>query len=392
VEGSVLQVGEQVRIIAQLIEAKKDRHLWAKTYDRNNRNILALHSEVARAIADEIKIAVTPEEDSRLQSAPMVNPEAYEAYLMGRHYLRKVHEEGQRKAIEYFEHACEIDPTFALGYAGLAEAYAWLAGGTVYPPEDTWPKVRLAAEKALEMDEGLSAAHSVLAWAKFQYDFDWHEAEIEFKQALRLDPNNADARQYYSWFLEAMGRHDEAISQIKLARKLDPLSLAIQHNEGWILSLAGYYDEAHQLLGSIIDSNPEHAYGHFMLAYSYTSQGKYEEAISPMQTAIDLLGDDIADEIPILGYLYGQLGRKAEARKLLEQLDEFAARGRYVNPVSRALIYIGLGEKDRAFELLDKGYKTHASLLYYLKIEPFYDSLRDDPRFQDLLRRMNFPD
>ena len=391
VEGSVLHVGEQVRINIQLIEARKDRHLWANTYDRNNSNILALHSEVARAIADEIKIAVTPEEESRLQNVPMVNPEAYEAYLMGRHYLRKVLPEGWRKAVEYFERACEIDPTFALGYVGLAEAYAWLAGDAVLPPEDGWPKVRLAAEKALEMDEGLSAAHTVLAWAKFQYDFDWHEAESEFKQALRLDPNNPDARQFYSWFLVAMERHDEAISQIKLARKLDPLSLAIQHNEGFILSNAGHYDEAHQLLRSIIDSNPEYLYGHWMLAFVYASQGKYEEAISPLQTAMDLLGDDIADEIPFLGYLYGRLGRKAEARKLLEQLDELAARGRYVSPVSRAQIYIGLGEKDRAFELLDKGYKTHASWLTYLKIDFFYDSLRDDPRFQDLLRRMNFP-
>jgi TolB-like protein/Tfp pilus assembly protein PilF len=392
VEGSVLQVGEQVRITAQLIEAKNDRHLWAKTYDRNNSNILALHSEVARAIADEIKIAVTPEEESRLQSGPMVNPEAYEVYLMGRHYLRKVHEEGQRKAIEYFERACEIDPAFALGYAGLAEAYAWLASAAVLPPEDTWPKVRLAAEKALETDEGLSAAHSVLAWAKFQYDFDWHEAESGFKQALRLDPNNSDARQFYSWLLEAMERHDEAISQIKLARKLDPLSLAIQHNEGWILSGAGHYEEAHQLLGSIIDSNPEYPYGYEILAYCYASQGKYKEAISPLQTEIDLLGDDIAVPISFLGYLYGRLGRKAQARKMLEQLDELAARGRYVDPVSQAHIYIGLGEKDKAFELLDKGYKTHANWLVYLKIDFFYDSLRDDPRFQGLLRRMNFPD
>jgi len=389
VEGTVVRSGVKVRITAKLIGTSPERQLWADTFNRDLGDVQALYSEVAQAIARKIEIAVTPQEQTRLASVRPVNPEAYDAYLMGRHYLREAHEEDWRIAVDYFDRACEIDPTFALGYAGLAEVYAKFVSDAVLSPEDGWLKVRLAAEKALEMDEGLSVAHNVLAWAKFQYDFDWHEAESGFKLALRLDPNNSEAHQNYSYLLEAMGRHNEAISQIKLARKLDPHFLAHKHNEGWILSNAGHYDEAHQVLGSLIDSNPEYFYGHWMLAFLYASQGKYEEAISPLQTAMDLLGDDIADEIPFLGYLYGRLGRKAEARKLLEQLDELAARGRYVSPVSRAQIYIGLGEKDKAFELLDKGYKTHSSWLPYIKTEFFYDSLRDDPRFKDLLRRMN---
>ncbi|MBA7635181.1 Serine/threonine-protein kinase PknD [subsurface metagenome] len=278
VEGSVLQVGEQVRIIAQLIEAKKDRHLWAKTYERNNSNILALHSEVARAIADEIKIAVTPEEESRLKSAPMVNPEAYEAYLMGRRYLGE-NVEGTVKAVEYFERACEIDSTFALGYAGLAEAHAWLIGESGFPPEDTWPKVRLAAEKALVMDEGLSEAHSALALVKFMNEHDWHEAEKEFTQALNLNPNNVNARNMYSWFLSAMERHDEAIKQTEIALRLNPLSLYIQYNAGFILSAAGHYEEGQRILSNIIDSNPEVFLAFFNLTANYALQEMYEEAV-----------------------------------------------------------------------------------------------------------------
>jgi tetratricopeptide (TPR) repeat protein len=394
VEGSVLIIGDQVRINAKLIETEKDRHIWAKTYDRNISNILALHSEVARAIADEIKIAVTPEEESRLKSAPVVNPEAYEAYLMGRRYLGE-NVEGTVKAVEYFERACEIDSTFALGYAGLAEAHAWLIGESGFPPEDTWPKVRLAAEKALVMDEGLSEAHSALALVKFMNEHDWHEAEKEFTQALNLNPNNANARNMYSWFLSAMERHDEAIKQTEIALRLNPLSLYIQYNAGFILSAAGHYEEGQRILSNIIDSNPEVFLAFFNLTANYALQEMYEEAVFLLHAAKDSLGDISTWPpygISILGYLYGRLGRTAEARRMLELLDELASRGIYFDPAPKSWIYIALNEKDKAFELLEQGYKMRSMWMCYIKVDPFYDSLRDDPRFQDLLRRMNFPD
>ena len=389
VEGTVLHAEQRVRITVRLIEGKKDRLLWSDVYESELRDVMGLQSEVARAIADEIKIAITPEEEVRLQSASIVNPEAYEAYLMGKNLLIDWHEERLRKAIDHFERACKIDPDFALGYAGLAEAYAWLGSGAVLPPEDIWPKARLAAEKALEIDEGLSEAHTILAWEKFQYEFEWHEAEKEFKHALELSPNNSTARNVYSFFLGSMEQFEEALTQIRLARKLDPLSLSIQHNEVEILSKAGHYDESQQLGRNLIDSHPEYPEGHHSLARSYSEQGMYEEAITLLHTAIKLFGDNDDYRISILGYLYGRLGRKAEARLMIDKLNEMTLEKKYVSPVHKAWVYIGLDEKDKAFELLEKGYETHASWMPYLKKDYFYDTIRSDPRFKALLKKMN---
>jgi serine/threonine protein kinase/Flp pilus assembly protein TadD len=389
VEGTVLHAEQRVRITVRLIEGKKDRLLWSNKYERELRDVMLLQSEVARAIAEEIKIAVTPEEEARLQSASVVNPEAYEAYQMGRHFLREGQPDTWRKAVEFLEQACKIDPDFALAYAGLAEAYANLAADAILPPEDIWPKARETAEKALKIDKELSEAHTILAWEKFQYEFEWDEAEEEFKHALKLNPNNSIARNVYSWFLVSMERPDEAITQIKLARKLDPLSLIFQSNGIWILGCTGHYDEAQQLARNMIDSHPEYPWGHVYLAFSYAYQGMYEEAITLLHTAVKLLGDDMADEISQLGYLYGRLGRNAEARSVIDRLNELTAKKKYVSPVARAWVYIGLDEKDKAFELLEKGYATHANWMPYLKIDFFYDTIRSDPRFKALLKKMN---
>jgi len=387
VEGEIFHTEQQVLITIRLIDGKKDRTIWSNEFKDEPRDILVLRSKVARAIADEIKIAITPEEESWLQSAPQVNPEAYEAYQMGRNELRKGQFDAWRKALEYFERAVEIESSFALSYAGLAEAHAWRAG-VVFAPEDSWPKVKEAAEKALTLDDGLSEAHTILAWEKFQYEFDWQEAEKEFRRAFQLNPNNANAHHIYSWFLSAMERQDEAIAQIKIARKLDPLYITIKHNEGWILSSAERYDEAQKIINDIIDSNPEYPLGYWDLAYLYMCQRRYEEAIAPIQKAINLLGDEIADVIPILGYIYGRLGKETEAREILKQLDEIATTGKYVTPISWAWIYLGLGENDKAFEWLEKAYETHATWIVYIKIDPYYVNIRSDPRFKALLKKM----
>jgi serine/threonine protein kinase/Tfp pilus assembly protein PilF len=389
VEGEIFHTEQQVLITIRLIDGKKDRTIWSNEFKDEPQDILVLRSKVARAIADEIKIAITPEEELWLQSAPQVNPEAYEAYQMGRNELRKGQFDAWRKALEYFERAVEIESSFALSYAGLAEAHAWRAA-VVFAPEDSWPKVKEAVEKALTLDDGLSEAHTILAWEKFQYEFDWQEAEKEFRRAFQLNPNNANAHHIYSWFLSAMERQDEAIAQIKIARKLDPLYITIKHNEGWILSSAERYDEAQKIINDIIDSNPEYPMGYWDLAYLYMCQRRYEEAIAPIQKAINLLGDEITDVIPILGYIYGRLGKETEAREILKQLDEIATTGKYVTPISRAWIYLGLGENDKAFEWLEKAYETHATWIVYIKIDPYYVNIRSDPRFKALLKKMGF--
>jgi len=393
VEGSVLRVGDRVKITAQLMGTRPERHLWTDDYTRDLRDVLELHSEVARAIAKEIKVTLTPEEEVRLASARQVDPKAHEAYLLGRHYTSTGLEPDLKRAIEYFERAIEIDSTYALGYTGLAGAYGWLGGAGILSPEDTWPKARAAAEKALGIDEGLAEAHTSLASVKYIYDWDWTGAEREFKRALEINSSSADARTWYADFLMAMGRNDEAIAQIERARELDPQSIIVQmYAGGFILSFAREYAEAIQKVGNIIESNPDHPWGHWILAYSYAGQGRYEEAIAPLRRSMELLGDDVNDEIGILGYLYGRLGKKDEALSQLDKLGELIAKGRYVSPLSRCWIYIGLGDKDQAFAWLEKGYERRVGWMPFLNTSFFFDPLRDDPRFQDLLRRMNFPE
>ncbi len=392
VEGSVLRVGDRVKITAQLMGTAPERHLWTDDYTRDLRDVLELHSEVARAIAKEIKVTLTPEEEARLAAGHPVDPAAYEAYLLGRHYYNKAQEADLRRAIEYFKQSIEIDSIYALGYSGLADAYTFLSAANIDPPEDTWPKARAAAEEALALDEGLAEAHTSLAFIKISFDLDWTGAEREFKHALEINPSSRDAHQFYAYYLSHARRHNEAIAHARNALELDPYSLLAQHTLAWLLSRAGHHDEAIHQSENIIAIDSDYPWGHWMLALAYANQEMYEEAIPPLQTSMTHLGEDVSDEIGFLGYLYGRLGRRAEARKLLKQLDERSARGRYVSPVSRSWIYIGLGDKDQAFALLEEGYETHAGWMATLKVDFFYNTIRDDPRFADLLRRMNFPE
>ncbi len=390
IEGSVYRADNQVRITVQLIAAEPEQHLWSNEYTRELRDVMSLQNEVAQAIAGEIKIAVTPEEELRLSSARAVNPEAYEAYLLGRHYLRRLLEPEIKRAIEYFEQALAIDSTYAHAYAGIADAYVVL--GDMLLPEDTLPKARAAAEKALAIDEGLAEAHISLALIKIYYDWDWPGAEREFKRALDIYPNSADTRAWYAYFLLCMGRHDDAIAQNNRAWELDSRSMFVNFLKSWILSDVGHYDKAIQAAGNLIDLYPENPWGHWILAYTYADQGLYEEAIIPFRTSMDLLGDDICEEIGILGYLYGRLGRKAEALKQLGQLDELSAKGKYVTPLARSWIYIGLEDMDMAFVWLEKGYEGHAAFMVQLNLNFFYDSIRSDPRFKALLKKMGLPE
>jgi len=394
VEGSVLRVGDRVKITAQLVGTQPERHLWTDNYTRDLVDVLELHSEVARAIANEIKVTLTPEEEARLASTRQVDPKAHEAYLLGRHYYGTGLEPDLKRAIGYFERAIEIDSTYALAYAGLADAYVILGGYHILPPEDTWPKARAAAEKALAIDEGLAEAHTSLAMVKSWFEWDWPGAEREFKRALEINPNSSDALSWYADFLSAMERYDEALSQIERALELDPYSFNVKTFKAWILSHAGHKNEAIQLAKNEIDSDPDQVnpLWYWRLANFYAGQGRYEGALAPLRTQINLMEGDVSDELGYLGYLYGRLGRKAEALKQLEALDELAAKGRYVSPVTRSLVYIGLDDKDKAFACLDKGYQTHDGWMSWLKVSSSYDTLRDDPRFADLLRRMNFPE
>jgi len=385
VEGSVLLVGDQVRIMAQLIEARKDRLVWTDSYERDLRNILALQRELARTIAKEIKIAVTPEEQARLSEARPVNPEAHQLYLKGRYLWNKRSAEELKKAIEYFEKAIEKDPDYAMAYAGLADSYLILPGYLPMPPKEANSRAKEAALKALEIDDKLAEAHTSLAAVKWNY-WEWKDSENGFKRAIELNPGYATAHHWYAYYLMLVGRHDESMVEIKLAQELDPHSLIINANVGYMLYHARRYDQAIEHYKNRLEMDPDFDLLLIYLGRAYVQTGKYEEAIAEFQEAISFSGRNVND-LSRLGHVYAVSGRREEAMKIISELEELSKR-EYVSPGLLALIYAGLGQKDQAFKLLEESYEKSDDRLMYLKVEPELDSLRSDPRFTELLKKI----
>jgi len=391
VEGSVLQAGERVRITAELIDAATDQHLWAESYERDLRDILSLQSEVAKAIAQEIKIKLTPQEQSFLQRSPAVDAGAYEAYLKGRHHWNKRTADAVKKGIGYFEQAIAKDPGYPLAHVGLAESYNILGFYGLLLPKETFPRAKAAALKALEIDETLSEAHAALAYGRFYYDWSWAESEEGFKRAIQLNPSDAIAHQFYGNYLPAMGRFEEAIAEFERAQQLDPLSLILNSALGWGgFHLARQYDRAIEQLERTLELDPNFAVAHHWLGLALEQERRYEEATAEFEKANSLWGGS-PRALASLGHVYAMAGKTSEALKTLDELEELSKR-RYVGAYHIAVVHIGLGDKDRAFEWLEKAYDERFPALAFLKVEPIFDPLRDDPRFQDLVRRMNFPD
>jgi len=374
-----------------LIQAEQERHLWAESYERDLRDILALQSEVARAIASEIKVKLTPQEQTRLASARPVNPEAYQAYLKGRYYLDQVTEEGLKKAIEYLDQAIRIDANYALAYAGLAEAYGFLGGSGMeaLPPAEGYGKWKAAALKALEIDEGVAEAHTWLASVKTEYDWDFLGAEKEYRRALELNPNSAMAMVLYGQLLEVLGRNQEAIAMTKRAVELDPLTPFIHTNVVARYFGARLYDQAIEEAQKALKKEPNFWITRWTLGDTYVQKGMFREAIAELQKAVELSGGSAYAKAS-LGHAYAVAGKKREALKIIEEFDT-QSKTKHVPPYCRASVYAGLGEKNQVFLWLEKAYEEHSGMLTSIKVDPFLDSLRSDPRFQDLLRRMNFP-
>jgi TolB-like protein len=389
IEGSVLRSGDRVRVTAQLIGAVPERHLWARSYERDLRDVLTLQSEVARAIANEIKANLTPAVQARLARTHAVNPEAYEAYLRGRYFWNKRTGEGTKKGIEFFGHALEKDPAYALAYTGLADCYYLLADYSFLSPREAFPRGKAAATKALELDETSAEAHTSLAVIKSEYEWDWLGAEREFKRAIELNPNYATAHHWYSDYLGEMGRHEEAIAEIKRAQQLDPLSLIINTVAGVRFHWARRYDEAVEQLRKTLEMDPNFAVAHHWLGQVYEQMGQHESAIAEHQKAIRASGGS-SQAVAALGHAYAAAGKRNEALRILADLNE-RRKTAYVSPYDIAVIHVALGEKDQAFEWLEKAYQERAAPIVVLKVDPRLDPLRSDPRFQGLLRRMNFP-
>ncbi|HET8924768.1 MAG TPA: winged helix-turn-helix domain-containing protein [Candidatus Acidoferrum sp.] len=386
VEGAVIRSRDRVRIDAQLIQGTTDRHLWARGYERKVGDVVALQGEVAQAITDEIHIRVTPEERARLSAASPVNPEAYEAYLKGRFLWNERTEKAVTKGLDFFEQAIAKDPRYAPAYSGLSDSYGLLGFFGALPPKEAYPRAKVAATKALELDPSLGEAHVSLADTMCWWDWDWPGADAEFKRAIELNPRYDNAYRKYSNYLAGMGRKEESIAAAKKAIELDPLSVTFSTHLAWMYYLARQYDLAAQQFEKTLDMSPNYARARRDFSLTLIEKGDYEGAIREARRGIELSEPSPAMLKP-LGYAYAKAGRKGQARQVLRDLQQMS-KSRYVPSFDVAVIYAGLGEKDAAFSFLEKAYQEHAGQLIWLNVYPILDSLRSERRFADLVRRI----
>jgi serine/threonine-protein kinase len=392
VEGSVLRSGERVRITAQLIQVSPEGHLWAGSYERDLRDILALQGDVARSIAREVRATVTPLERDRSAVERPVLPEAYEAYLQGLHYWNTGTPQGLQQAIGFFQRAVEVDPAFALPYASLSLVMSRVGGviGPLFPPGEAMPRARSLAEKALDIDPRLSEAYSALGQVLTLYEWDWAAAERAYRRALELNPGSAEARTAFATHLTIMGRHEEALAQVDRTRAVDPLNLRTAALAGFCLYRARQYETAIQRLQAVLSLAPRFPVAHRFLGITYLEAGDDGKAIAELQAAAEITRGSSTD-LSFLGGAYAAAGRTAEARAILRQLEGRTKQGEYVPPHARFYVYLKLGEVEEALRWLERSVDEHDPLVGLVYAGPYCDPLRSDPRFQELLRRMNFP-
>jgi eukaryotic-like serine/threonine-protein kinase len=392
VEGTVVRSGDRVRITAQLVLAPSDRHLWADAYDRDLRDILIMQSDVARDIVQEIKGKLTPQEQARTAGPAKISPEAHDLYLKGLYQWFKQTPEGYEKSRAYFQQAVEADPSYALGYTGLARYYAIVGDEGLLPPKDAWAKQRAANRRALELDPTLADVYLGLAAASLLYDWDWPEAEKQFKRSLEMNPSGAGTHREYAVYLRTMRRVDEAIAEVRRAQDLDPLSVSISASLGWNYYFAHRYDEAIQQFRKTLEMDANSLTAHEGLAKCYQRKGMEKEVIAEVSVENMLAGN--RELAGALEQSYRQFGYERTMR-VLYQVEIEGLRGevkqRYVSPMAFADLYALLEEKDQAFAWLEKAYQERSSKLLDIQVDPDFDSLRSDPRFQELVRRVGLP-
>ena len=388
VEGSVQRFGDHVHITAQLIAAPADKHLWAESYEGNLGDALTLQKKVARAIAEQIRIEVTPQEQAVLKKATVVNPDAYNSYLKGRYFWNKRTADGLKVALAYFNQSIEEDSRYAAAHSGLADTYALLGDWqyAVMPPKEALPKAKAAAMKALELDDGLSEAHNSLAFCLEVFDWNWEAADREFRRAIELNPGYATAHHWYAWHLILLGRKSEAVSEMRRAENLDPLSLIINADLAELLLIAHFPDESILQSRKTIEMDPGFALAHNQLGQAYLEKHMFVEATAELQKAVQLSGGPTS--LANLARAYVASNREAEAIELLNDLKKRSASG-YSNASEVAMIYAALGDKDQAMTWLEKGYAERFNPSVLLR--PGFDPVRSDSRFQNLVRRIGLP-
>ncbi len=391
IEGSVVRSGKRVRITAQLLHGPTDRHLWAETYERDLEDVLRLQSEVAQAVAQQVRAQVSPQQQARFRSARTVNPDAYEAYLQGRFYMTNLFSKPQdlTTARSYFEQAIQKDPGFALAYSGLADSYAYSAFFRQVRPDLAYRSAKDAIRKALELDDSIGEVHDTLALLSWRVDWNWKAAEEELNQSIALAPSYSCAHEDRALYLSQIGRREEALAELAKSLELDPGPSSAITESGTYYQLRDF-DRLVEASQRGLISNPGEWIVHYYLGIGYGATGKRVQAISEYQKAVELSGGD-QDALAALAYGYTGIGRAAEARKILHDLEQKSANSD-ISSYAVATIYAGLGEKQKAFEFLEKAYQQRSvELSWSLKADPRLDSLRSDAHFESLLRRVGFP-
>jgi len=387
VTGTVEQIGDSLIVKTELVDVSDGSQLWGEQYNRNFSDIIAVQNDIAWKISEKLRLKLTGEDARRVTKRYTDNPEAYQLYLKGRYFWNKRDEESLKTGIKNFQDAIRVDPSYALAYSGMADSYALLADIGAVSPNDAMPKAKAAAGKAIELDHELAEAYTSRAFIKLAYDWDWTGAESDFKQALNLNPNYPTAHQWYASYLMQMGRYDEAREEIKRAQQLDPLSLIIGANSGLYLYFSHDYDGAIEQYRRTLEIDPNFYIAHFYLGKAYAQKKMYNEAITEFQRLVSAPGDNLEAEAA-LANAYAQSGRRADAQKILAGLLN-ESQQRYVSPLYIATVYTGLGDRDKAIEWLNKAYDSRHPGLVLIRIEPMFDTLRSDARFQELLHRFD---
>ena len=390
VEGSVLRAADKVQITAQLADAVNDTQLWSRKYQRRFEDILALQTEITQDIAGGVQVELSTVEQRQFAQRQAVNPDAHEAYLKGLHLLQKRSGEALSESVDHFREAIKKDPTHAHSYVGLANAYIYLSTVSVgTPPRDWMPKAKKAAVQAVRLDATSADGHAALGAVRMRYDYDWEGAETELQRAIRLNRSHAAGHNWYARYLLTMGRSNEALAEQKVAQELDPLSIHAHALVGWQYYMQQDYEHAIGQLSLTVQLDPKFGLGHSWLGTIYAESGRFQEALAEFETALSI-SDEPATKA-WLAYTYARMGNGTDARALLEELHDLS-RQKYVPPIFAAWIYAALGDRDGVFQQLEQAYEDRAPNLIYLKSAPPFQEFRSDPRFQALLKKMNFPE
>lgn len=380
-EGNIQKTNDEIRVTVRLLRVMDGVQLWSDKFDQKSTDIFLIQDSISQRVAATLANRLSGAERQLLTKHSTRDPAAYQLYLKGRYFLNKSTEQDFRKAIEYFESALEKDPNYAAAYAGVADAYAQLGSFGLLEMKQSYERAREAIAKALERDDKLAEAHASLGYILTNYYWNWTEAESQFKQAIELNPNYAMAHNWYSQYLGFMGRPEEALRESKRAQEIDPLSPWT--NSGFISFLARRYDEGIAESQKALELDPQFAAAHMVIGLSHVQKKNYEQAITELQKA-----QDNPDSRALLGYAYAVAGKRDEARHVLEELQH-VAKEKYVSPFPVAAMYVGLGETDKAFEMLEKAYSERSWAMGMLKVNPIFDPIRSDQRYIELLRRMN---